>query len=127
VSFVPNSKTREFLERLEKGKIVGSRCKSCGEFSFPPRADCDNCLSEEVEWVDLDPEGVIVTYTTIHIPPAGFEGNEPYTICVVDLKQGGRLLAWLKEGTEQDLEVGKPVKVVLEDLGDNRMTYAVKL
>jgi len=50
VSFVPYTKVTEFADELKAGRLVGSVCRSCGQVSFPPRADCIKCLSPDFEW-----------------------------------------------------------------------------
>lgn len=127
ISFVTASKTREFLTHLEEGKLAGTKCKSCGASHFPPRADCDNCMSNDMEWVDRKAKGKIVTYTTIHAGPTGFEDVVPYTICVVELGEGGRLLGWLDEQKEEDIEIGQDVSIDLKKLEGDRVIYAVRL
>ncbi|TET89302.1 MAG: Zn-ribbon domain-containing OB-fold protein [Methanomassiliicoccales archaeon] len=127
VSFVTATKTKEYLDYLEKGKLAGTKCKSCGALHFPPRADCDQCMSSDVEWMDMESKGKIVTYTTIHVGPTGFEDVVPYTICMVELEGGGRLLGWLDEAKEEDISVGQDVSVVLKELEGDRVIYAIRL
>jgi len=50
VSFTSITKVNDFISYLEDGKVMGSRCKECGLFFFPPRADCHQCLSSNMEW-----------------------------------------------------------------------------
>ena len=40
VSFTSITKINDFIDSLEKGKVMGTRCKGCGLAFFPPRADC---------------------------------------------------------------------------------------
>ncbi len=127
VSFVTATKTKEYLDYLEKGKLAGTKCKSCGALHFPPRADCDQCMSSDMEWMDRESKGKIVTYTTIHVGPTGFEDVVPYTICMVELEGGGRLLGWLDEAKEDDISVGQDVSVDLKELEGDRVIYAIRL
>lgn len=125
VDFVPFSKVDGIEEKLKEGKISGTMCKKCGNIFLPPRMDCPECLDEEMEWVDCENEGTLVTFTTIHAAPAGFEEDVPYTICLVDVKGGGRLLGWL-EGKEEDTKIGMTVRIRIKDLPEERMIYSVK-
>ncbi|MFQ6059942.1 MAG: Zn-ribbon domain-containing OB-fold protein [Thermoplasmata archaeon] len=127
ISFVTASKTKEFLAHLEEGKIAGTKCRNCGTLHFPPRADCDICMSSNVEWVERKSKGRIITYTTIHAGPTGFEDVVPYTICVVDLEGGGRLLGWLDDAKEEDIRIGQEVSISLKKLEGDRVIYAVRL
>lgn len=125
VDFVPFSKVDGIEEKLKEGKIAGTKCKKCGNIFLPPRMDCPECLDEEMEWVDCESKGTLVTYTTIHAAPAGFEDDVPYTICLVDVAGGGRLLGWL-DGKEEDMKIGMAVKLGVKDLPGDRMIYSVK-
>ena len=40
VSFTALTKTNDFIDYLEGGKVEGTKCKQCGAVLFPPRADC---------------------------------------------------------------------------------------
>ena len=124
VEFVPFSKVDGIEEKLKEGKISGTQCKKCNEVYLPPRMDCPDCLDEEMEFVDCQNEGTLVTFTTIHSAPAGFEDDAPYTICLVDVEGGGRLLGWL-DGNEEDIKIGMNVSVGIKDLPEDRMIYSV--
>ena len=45
--------TRTFYENLEKGKIMGKKCKDCGAMEFPPRLACNTCGSTNMEWAEI--------------------------------------------------------------------------
>jgi len=48
VSFVSYTKVSDFAVHLKDGRMMGSVCKDCGYTTFPPRADCPQCLSGKV-------------------------------------------------------------------------------
>lgn len=129
VNYTPYTKVSQFADELHKGRLVGSRCRQCGEIAFPPRADCLNCLSPDFEFIDTKPEGTLVTFTTIHSPPAGFEDLAPYTLGLVDLDSGGRVLSWV-EGIEPDeIKIGMRVRVVpriFEEIPEIKLYYVIK-
>ncbi len=113
VSFVPFSKVQDFAVHLKDGRLMGSRCKACGYKTFPPRADCPDCLSGDFEFVEYNGKGKVFTYSTIAAAPTGFDDIAPYTVVVVDLEEGGRLLGWLGESIElNDLDIGMAVQTV---------------
>ena len=113
VSFVPYSKVSDFAAHLKDGRLMGSVCKQCGHATFPPRADCVECMAEEFEFREYSGRGTVHTHTRIDAAPTGFEDIAPYTIAVVDLEEGGRLLAWVGETIPaSDLRIGLEVQVV---------------
>ncbi|MFW9997855.1 MAG: 3-oxoacyl-ACP reductase FabG [Candidatus Odinarchaeota archaeon] len=124
VTYISQSKIGdEFLAILREGKLKGTKCTKCNTLYFPPRANCTNqCLTgEHIEWEELSGEGKILSFSEVHVPPAGFEQFAPYTVCVVDLKEGGRLIAWA--GELEELNVGMPVRVKPEIIEGDRVIY----
>jgi uncharacterized OB-fold protein len=130
VSFVPYSKISDFAVHLKDGRLMGSRCKSCGYQTFPPRADCPQCMSGDFEYTEYNGKGEIYTYTVIAAAPTGFDDEVPYTVAVVDLEEGGRLVAWLGDTIPRDdAEVGMPVQVVpriFEEDEEIKVYYSVE-
>ena len=129
VSFVPYTKVSEFADELKDGRLVGSKCKACGNISFPPRADCIGCLSPDFEWTEYSGDAVLHTFTTIHAAPTGFDDMVPYTIGIVDLPEGGRLLGWLEGMDAEDIEIGMQLKVVpriFEEIEEIKVYYSLE-
>ncbi len=130
VSYCPHTKVSQFADQLKAGRIVASRCGSCGFTSFPPRADCPRCLAGQFQWVEVSGRGTIVTWTRLHAAPAGFEDLAPYTIGVVDLDETGRLLAWVGESiAESEIHAGMRVQVVprlFEEIPEIRVYYTLE-
>lgn len=113
VNFAPYTKVTDFAKHLKDGRIMGTKCKDCGAFSFPPRADCDACMSGNFEFVELSGKSTLQTFTKIVAAPTGFEEVVPYTVGVVDLEEGGRALAWFGDTVQEDeIEIGMELQVV---------------
>ena len=117
------SKISRFWEFSKERALVGTRCLRCGRLYCPPRAVCSGCLSEEVEWVELEGRGEVVAFTIIWVPPAGFEGLAPYTVAMVRLKSGLQLMGMLIGVPPEKVEVGMRVEVVYERLLGSKFVY----
>jgi uncharacterized OB-fold protein len=130
VNYTPYTKVNDFAQHLKDGHLMGSRCKQCGATSFPPRADCDQCLSGEFEFVEVSGKAQLHTFTKIVAAPTGFEDVAPYVVGVVDLVEGGRALAWFGETIEEDeIEIGMQLQVVpqiFEELEDIKVYYSLE-
>ncbi|UCG01528.1 MAG: 3-oxoacyl-ACP reductase FabG [Candidatus Heimdallarchaeota archaeon] len=114
-----------FLEALREGKLEGTKCTQCSTMYYPPRANCKECLTDEfIEPAEFSGEGKILSFSEVHVPPAGFERFAPYTVAVVDLKEGGRAVAWVDDVTEP-LEIGEDVIIKPEVVEGDRVTYRV--
>ena len=84
VTFTSTTKVNDFIDHLEKGRVVGSKCRDCGLVFFPPRADCYQCLASNMEWFEVTGSGKLVTYSKLEYAPVGFENDLPYAIAVLD-------------------------------------------
>jgi uncharacterized OB-fold protein len=130
VNFSPFTKVTDFADHLKDGYIMGSKCKSCGNESFPPRADCNKCLSGDFEFVEYSGKAKLVSFTQIHAAPTGFEDVAPYTIGVVDLEENGRLLAWFGESIPfTDIKIGMELQVVpqiFDEIPDIKVYYSLE-
>lgn len=105
-------------ESGQKPYLLGSRCKTCSQISFPPRAVCSNCFSEEIESIPLSTKGKLYTYTIIGYPPPGIRA--PYAIGYVDLPEGVRAFSILTDWNEESLKVGMEVELVLEKFREDK-------
>ena len=130
VNFSPYTKVSDFAGYLKDGHLMGSICKKCGYESFPPRADCPQCLSGDFEYKEFSGKATLVTYTKIHAAPTGFEDDVPYTIGVVDLEESGRLLAWFGDTISDDeIEIGMKLQVVpriFEEIEEIKVYYSLE-
>ena len=123
VSFTSLTKTNDFIDHLEKGKIDGTRCKDCGRVFFPPRADCFQCLASNMEWFEVAGAGKLVSFSKLEYGPAGFQGDVPYSIALLDygkFKIFGRIG---KDVPETDITVGMPMKTVVNQLPNGQLNY----
>jgi uncharacterized OB-fold protein len=113
VNFVPYTKVDGFADHLRDGRIMGSRCRQCGATTFPPRSDCTDCLGADFEFIEYSGLGALQTYTRIEAAPTGFELQAPYIVGVMDLREGGRALAWFGDTVqEEDIEIGMDLQLV---------------
>ncbi len=58
-------------------------------------------------------EGKIISFTKIHVPPAGFESQAPFVVTLVRLQTGMRYTAQLVDWSEKQLLIGQRVKAIL--------------
>ena len=86
--------------------IPGSRCPACGLTVAPPAPFCPRDPVAMTP-VDLEGTGEIVSFTTLHSPPAGF--RSPLHIALVALEGGARFIC---HGAEtRGLRIGSIVSI----------------
>lgn len=126
VSFTSVTKVNDFIDYLEKGKVMGARCKKCGQTFFPPRADCYKCFSSEVEWFEVTGKGKLVSYSQLKYAPVGFEQDLPYSIAVLDygdFKVFGRISS---DVPEEEIKPGMEMETVVNRLPNGQLNYVFK-
>ena len=113
--------------RLKQNRyaLVGTQC-GCGARHMPPRHVCE-CGSAELKPCAFSGAGEIISYTTIHVAPAGFEKNVPYNIALVRLAEGPVVSGVV---VDRNIAIGKRVKVVFRRLyadgDDGLLNYGFK-
>lgn len=123
VSFTAEAKASDFVDYLEKGKVMATRCRRCGTNYFPPRLDCPKCLLSDIEWFEIKGGGRLATYTIVNYGPAGFEDDTPYILAIADF-DGVRVFGRLsKDIKESDIKLGMGVKVIPVKLPGDRIAY----
>lgn len=123
VSFTAITKTNDFINYLEEGRVMGTRCKDCGATFFPPRSDCSKCLQGNMEWFEVSGTGKLVSFSELKYGPVGFEDDLPYTIALVDYgdyKVFGRIS---KDIPYKDLTVGMGLKTESNTLPNGQLNY----
>ena len=124
ISFnIPVNKTFKFWEGLREGKIYGTKCVKCGKLYFPPVADCGECFSSEVEWIELANDAEIETFTNVAIKPVSFSNYEPYTVAVGRLNEGVKVLAWLSGFEQSQIKVGLKAKLAAKVSAEGNLSY----
>jgi len=123
VTFTAITKINDFVDFLEAGKVMGTRCKSCGLVFFPPRSDCYQCLTSDMEWFEVSGKGKLVTYSKLQYAPVGFEADLPYSIALLDyggFKVFGRIAGDLPEN---EIKVGMEMKTAANRLPNGQLNY----
>jgi hypothetical protein len=115
-----------FRAFLDEEKFMGSRCKKCGVFYFPPRPICVKCYNSEMEWVELSGRGNLAGYNYTYVGPPwtieeGYDRQHPYCVGVVELEEGVRAVARI-EGVDltnpESPKIGMPLQVTFLHRGE---------
>jgi uncharacterized OB-fold protein len=87
-------------------------------------------MSPEFEFTEYTGKGTVHTFSRIDAAPTGFDDEVPYTIGVVDLPEGGRLLAWFGESIPDDeIKIGMEIQVVpqiFEEMEEIKVYYSLE-
>jgi uncharacterized OB-fold protein len=99
--------TRSYWDAAARHELAVQRCARCGHHQFYPRPFCLKCESDDVGWVRARGTGTLYSKSVVQMSPGpGFD--PPYTVAVVELDEGPRLVTNLVEG---DCAIGERVEI----------------
>ncbi len=134
------SAPRFWREIQTRYNLLGSKCKKCSTVFFPPRIVCPKCkeaLNGSPEKKDpimaktkLSGKGEILSHTTVHVAPPGFESQTPYTMAIIKLEEGPKITGQIIGCNPDEIAIGKKVESVFrkirEDGPDGVIYYGYK-
>ncbi len=112
VSHFPLTATEPFWQALQHHQRLRlQRCARCGAFRHYPRTLCHHCQEEQTELVEVSGNGELHTWTTVcrAFHPA-FKAMVPYTVGLVDLAEGVRVMGHLSQLDSVTLRIGLPLR-----------------
>jgi uncharacterized OB-fold protein len=114
----PTPETQHFWDGTQAGELRLQRCDACANVYFPPRPFCPSCASRKVSVFKASGKGKLYSYIIHHRPAPGF--TPPYSIAVVELDEGPRLMTNIIDcpQTPEALALDMPVEVAFEKLDD---------
>lgn len=84
---------KPFWEATGEGRLVFLRCLHCGDAFLPAREDCPDCLSPGPVWERASGAARLISWVVFHrAPDAAFQGRVPYTVAIVELDEGPRMI-----------------------------------
>ena len=92
-------------------RLKGASCLSCGKNYYSKKYLCE-CGSKNFKTVVFRGRGKLLSFTEITVPPAEFKKTAPYSIGLIELEQGPRLIAQLVDIKLCDLKIGMPMVAV---------------
>ncbi|MDE0155963.1 MAG: Zn-ribbon domain-containing OB-fold protein [Gammaproteobacteria bacterium] len=115
--------TETFRQGLEAGKFMTTACASCGALTFPPKQHCPDCWSDDLNWTELSGQGILYARTTIHAAATQFRDEVPFSVGIVDLEEGVRLVAGLIDDPDR-IKNGDAIRLVILSYEDGLLFAA---
>lgn len=107
---------RFFRELRDKKKIMGTKCRNCGRILVPPRSFCEECFTDDMEWVEVEPRGTLATFGDCYFSTDGKQLEEPWILGIVRLNgTDGGFIHYIGEARAQDLRMGMPMEIVFKE------------
>jgi uncharacterized OB-fold protein len=103
-----------------RGELCFLCCDDCGHYVHPPSPLCPECLSRSLTPRAVSGRATVHTFTVNHQPwIPGFD--PPYVVAIVEIEEQPslRLTTNIVGCAVTDVEIGMPVQVRFEDIGDD--------
>lgn len=104
----------------QRYRLVGHKCKKCGQVNFPPKGVCKYCnASSDFEETQLSGRGKVHTFTLIGAggaPPEFAEQEKAggsYPVAIVELEEGPKVIGQMADVNTKDVKIGMPVRAEL--------------
>jgi uncharacterized OB-fold protein len=115
--------SKPFWEGTERRELLIQECVDCGKRIYPPAYLCPSCLSTNLAWMKASGKGKVYSFSTLYQgPPVHYEGKTPYTLALVDLKEGVRMLTHIVECKAEEIKCDMEVEVTFEDFKEMGLT-----
>jgi uncharacterized protein len=113
----------EFWNACERSELRYQTCDTCKQPQFYPRPFCAKCGSEKLTWATSKGAGTIYALTTVERAPSeSFRALQPYSIALVDLDEGFRIMAHAELG----VTIGERVRATYFAHGERNLPRFVK-
>ena len=108
-----------FWAGTREGRLVIQKCADCGKHVFYPRLVCPFCFSERLDWIEASGRGTVYSHTLVrNNPPSAFIEDLPFTIAIVELEEGVRMMTNIVDCDPEVVHCDMPVEVTFERLTD---------
>lgn len=128
---MPDRDSAPWWEAVRRHELLLQKCAGCSAVRFPPRAVCNNCQSQDANWVRSAGTGTVQSWiVNHHVFMRSAAGAVPYVVALVRLDDGDDLLMYGNIVTADDegrtvaadpgtITAGMPVEAVFIDVGDD--------
>jgi uncharacterized OB-fold protein len=110
-----------FWAATREKRFLYQWCNACGAPVFYPRENCPGCLGTDLEWREASGKGTVYTFSNVHRPQMpNFILPAPYTVALVELAEGPRIMTNVVGCDPDEVSVGMAVQLTWEPLDDGR-------
>lgn len=103
--------TEPYWDAAAEGTLLLQRCDDCTKFQYPYRGFCCHCWSDNVKDFPSSGEGVVWTQSAVYFNRSVGASGEPYSVGVVELEGGVRVISNIINVDPTEVHIGMPVSV----------------
>ena len=111
--------TKAYWDGLRQGRLMLQVCGDCAKITHPPGPVCAHCLSGNITYKAASGRGTVYAFTVSHRPlHEEFRKDVPYTVALVDLEEGVRIMTWLVNCPPEGAKIGMRCEAIFESISD---------
>ncbi len=117
--------SRPFWDGCQRGELLLSHCNVCGHVFYYPRRHCPSCAALDPGWKRSTGRGQVFSFTVVAVSfhGSGWESQLPYTVVLVDLDDGPRMMSRLIGPGRESVASGDRVEVVFPEIDGQRLPF----
>jgi uncharacterized protein len=102
-----------------KPRLIGARCRICGDYYFAKRLFCLACGSDQMEECSLTPGGKVWSYTVSHVVPPGALVTVPYIVALLQAPEGPVFPTELTGVDVDNVKIGMDAELYVEKVAED--------
>jgi uncharacterized OB-fold protein len=114
----PTALTQPYWDGCRLGELRLQQCAQCRRFQFYPRIICSHCGGSALHWRAASGRGVVASFTVVE-RAVSKAYSAPYTIALIDLEEGPRMMSWVVNDDRSEIGVGAPVTVTFSEWSED--------
>lgn len=122
-SLSPETAPGAVFDRYARDDVLAYQsCEQCECSIFPPRVLCPGCGHQRLRWCASSGVGEVYSLSTI-----SSRNRDPYTVALVDLAEGFRMMTTVSDLTGREVTIGTAVQVEFDEIGEQRLPVFVTM
>jgi uncharacterized OB-fold protein len=121
----PTKASIPFLDACDREELILPICEDCGKVFFYPRIHCPKCASRNLSWRRACGRGTVFSFTHVAVSfhGADWESQLPYTVILVDLAEGPRIVSRLIGDGRDAVRTGDHVTITFPQVEGRRLPF----
>ncbi|RPJ63899.1 MAG: DNA-binding protein [Dehalococcoidia bacterium] len=108
----------------DKGRLIGCKCRKCGEQFFVKREICENCQSQDLDEITLSSNGKLYAFSVMYYPPPPpYKPAKPFVpfgVGWIELPEGLVIYSLLTENDPSKLKVGMEMELIFNKFDEDK-------
>ncbi len=122
----PTVLSQPYWDGCREGVLRLQHCADCAQYQFYPRIICSHCGGTRLAWQASRGCGVIASFTIVrHGISAAYPA--PYTVVLVDLQEGPRMMSSIVDAEPDQLCVGARVEAAFAEWSEGMVLPVFRL